>query len=161
MKKILLSSILIFALWGCQSGREIKEQDVAMIYKGYTSENQIRATFGEPDNVYMNSSDGIKILNYQHQSSDEIKRPIVGLIGAVAGGYLGNTIGDGGGRAIATGVGSIIGGNLAANTITTREKRKNLEIHIDMRTGRVVDFNYTESGSKDSPWLPSAGVGSL
>lgn len=160
MKKFLLISLLILS--ACESGNmQVNEGNIATINRGYTTEGQIRATFGEPDNVFINSVDNVKIITYQHTANDEIKRPIVGLIGAVAGGYLGNTIGDGGGRAIATGVGSIIGGNLAANAVTTREKMKNLEIHIDLRTGRVKDFYYTESADKNSPWLPSAGVGSL
>lgn len=163
MKKILLASMTCaFVLTGCQSGTPIPYPSVVQnIQRNVTTEQQVRQMYGEPTAVYMNAQSGVKTLIYRHNASDEVKRPIAGVVGTVAGGALGHQIGGGFGQALATMVGGVAGGALASNAVTTRSKNETLTVEISMATGRVVNYQYTESGNRSQPWYPSAGVGTL
>ena len=155
MRSFFMIVLFCSLLSACQSGRNIDYQSAMSIQRNITTEQEIRARFGEPDYVYTDTMLGQRILHYRYRQSDEIKRPIAAFVGTVAGGVLGYQIGDGTGQALATMVGSAAGGAIAGNAVTTRERTNTLVVLINLMTGRVMDFNYTESASKHSPWTPA------
>lgn len=163
MKNILLASVFsALFLSGCQSGTPISYGSaVQNIQRHVTTEQQIRQMYGEPSSVYLNAATGTRTLVYRYRQSDEIKRPIAGMLGSIAGGALGYQVGDGSGQAIATMVGSMAGGAIAGNAVTTRNKTNTLIVDVSLATGRVINYQYAESGSRSQSWYPSAGVGSL
>ena len=161
MKKFFFILITALFFTACTTGAKIDYQSVSQIKRGISTEQEVRKMFGEPDSSQSNLAVGQKILIYRNRKSDEIKRPIAGMVGTIAGGVLGYQIGDGGGQAIATMIGASAGGAVAGNAVATREEERNLIIAIDMRTGRVSDFNYTEQANKYSPWSPSSAPSAL
>lgn len=162
MKKLHLTTLLAIGLLSaCQAGPEINYQSVQSITLNVTTEQDVRNLFGEPVAVHTNMREGTRTLLYRHSENDQIKQPIAGIIGSIAGGVLGYQIGDGSGQALATMIGSTAGGAIAANAVTTREVNRNLQIVISLANGRVIDYNYTEDGSRSQPWSPSLGPSSL
>lgn len=158
MKKNLLLTILVTlsltSLTACQAGKVLDYNSVQTIQRNITTEQQIRAQFGEPVAVHVDSQTGTKTLLYRYTQNDEIKKPIAGLVGAIAGGVIGYQIGGGFGQTISTTVGTAAGGALAQNAITTREHTRNLSIMINLQTNRVIDYRYTEDSSRSQSWRP-------
>lgn len=148
-------------LSACQAGKEINYNSVQSITRHLTTEQEIRQTFGEPVAVHTDMRNGIRTLLYRYSQNDQIKQPIAGLIGSIAGGALGYQIGDGSGQAIATMIGSAAGGAIAANSMTTREENRNLQVVISLANGRVIDYNYSEDAYRRQPWTPSTGPSPL
>ena len=161
MRAFFMIMVFCTLLSACQSGRNIDYQSAMSIQRHITTEQEIRARFGEPDYVYTDTMLGQRILYYRYRQSDEIKRPIAAFVGTIAGGVLGYQIGDGTGQALATMVGSAAGGAIAGNAVTTRERTNTLAVVINLMNGTVLDFNYTESASKQSPWTPAPAPAAL
>ncbi len=165
MKKIIQIAVLVlstFVLVGCiTTGQKIDYNQVAMIKKRVTTESEIRLIFGEPVTSEVNVKRGIKILTYGYKNDDSIKKGAAGVAGAVAGGVVGNQIGGGSGRALASGVGTLVGGFLASNAVTARNERQYLEVKISLRTGRVIDYNYIERKGRSQKIGVSSGVAPL
>lgn len=159
--RIIALSAAIMALAGCQSGYELNYNTVSQIQKGVTTEQQIRSTFGEPVAVHTDANKGTRILTYRYNNNDQIKKAGAGLLGAVAGGLLGNQVGGGGGRALMTAGGAVAGGALAGNAVTARERTQTLTVVISLATGRVVNYYYNEDQSRTQSWRPSTGPGRL
>ena len=65
------------------------------------------------------------------------------ILGAVIGGVIGNRFGEGGGRALATGVGAI-GGAVAGNAIEGRNRRDDEVYRVQVRfdSGSVREFDF-------------------
>lgn len=65
------------------------------------------------------------------------------VLGAVIGGVIGNRFGEGGGRALATGVGAV-GGAIAGNAIEGRNRRDGEVYRVQVRfdDGSVRDFDF-------------------
>lgn len=143
-------------LGACQAGKEINYNSVQSITRNVTTEQDIRRSFGEPVAVHTDMQRGTRTLLYRYSQSDQVKQPIAGLIGSIAGGALGYQLGDGSGQAIATMIGSAAGGAIGANAVTTREQTRNLQVVISLSSGRVIDYNYTEDAYRRQPWTPSA-----
>ncbi|SUO93853.1 glycine zipper 2TM domain-containing protein [Suttonella ornithocola] len=159
---ILLSCLLSTAiLTGCQSGQALNTATIQQIQRNGTTEQQIRATFGEPVAMHTNLQRGIRTLVYQYNQSDEIKRPIIGLLGTVAGAALGHQVGGGSGQAVATMIGGAAGGAVASNAVVTRHNQRTLEVDISLHNGLVQDYRYTEDAYRSQPWRPSAGPAPL
>lgn len=162
MKKIIFTAVFAAALLtGCQSGRPLDYAQVQSIQRGVSTEADVRQLFGEPSSVYTNAAVGTRTLIYRNTKSDEVKRPVLGLLGSIAGGVIGYQIGDGAGQAVATMIGSTAGGALGANAVTTREQTKTLQIDISLATGRVTNVQFTENSAKQSPWYPSSAPAPL
>jgi outer membrane lipoprotein SlyB len=70
-----------------------------------------------PDNAY--NSGVVTSIDVLRASGPSAASPVGAIAGAVIGGLLGNQIGAGGGRALATGAG-VVGGALAGNEIGRR-----------------------------------------
>lgn len=155
---LIISATLLSA---CQAGKEINYNSVQSITRNVSTEQDIRNTFGEPVAVHTNMQSGTRTLLYRYRSSDEIKQPIAGILGSIAGGVLGYQVGDGSGQAIGTMIGSAAGGSIAANAVTTRQENRNLQIIISLNTGRVVDYHYTEDAYRNQPWRPASGPNAL
>ncbi len=165
MKKILnllILSLLALTLSGCIStGQQINYNSVLMIKKRVTTEAEIRAMFGEPVTSEVNMKRGVKILTYGYKNSDAIKKAAAGTAGAVAGGVLGNQIGGGFGRAIASSLGTVVGGFLASNAVTARKEEQYLEVTIGLRSHKVIDYNYVERKGRSQKIGISNGVAPL
>ncbi|MGY0399727.1 MAG: glycine zipper 2TM domain-containing protein [Ostreibacterium sp.] len=164
MKKLM--NILLFAILvasaGCIStGQKIDYNKVAMIQKNITTEADIRTMFGEPVTTQTNMKQGLRILTYGYNNNDNAKKVVGGVAGAVAGGVLGNQIGGGLGNDITTGLGALVGGVLANNLITSREEDQYLKVIIGLKSGKVVDFNYTESKGRSQKLGVTSGVSPL
>lgn len=159
---LLLAFFSTTILSGCESGMPLSYNSVTQnIHRNVTTEQQIRQLYGEPSSTYTDSATGIRTLVYEHVNSNAIKKPIVGILGSIAGGVIGNHIGGGLGQDIATVTGAAAGGALAQNAVTARTKTDTLTINISLTTGRVIDYQYAESGQRSQAWRPSSGVGTL
>lgn len=68
------------------------------------------------------------------------------LIGAVAGGIIGNQVGGGSGRDIATvlgaGIGASVGNRIGQDQASTTQKQVCQMVPITVQSGEVVTFNY-------------------
>lgn len=164
MKRIM--SIMLLAaglsLSGCQSGKLMDYQNIqANIVRNVTTEQQLRAIYGEPVEVHTDSKAGTRTLIYRYNNNDNLKKSGAGILGAVAGGLLGNQIGDGLGKAVATTVGAAAAGTLANNAVTTRSKKQTLSVVISLASGRVIDYRFNEDGSRTQSWRPASGPGTL
>ncbi|PIE82336.1 MAG: hypothetical protein CSA10_00780 [Cardiobacteriales bacterium] len=154
--------VLLWLLSGCiATGTRLDYNAINAIQRGITTEPQIRAWFGEPVSVEINQKLNTKRLTYGYRNDDSIKKDAAGVGGAVLGGVLGHQVGGGSGQTIATGVGALAGGLLANNAVNAREESQFLEVLIDLRTGRVSDYNYTEAKSRTQSWSINQGVGTL
>lgn len=66
MKRIALTALLTLALIGCASfGTDFKQEDVASIHKGETTEAQLLQTFGNPYTTTSNSN-GTRTLTWTY-----------------------------------------------------------------------------------------------
>lgn len=161
-KLLSMISVLLLLLSGCiATGSRLDYNAINSIQRGVTTEQQIRAWFGEPVSVEINQKWNTKRLTYGYRNDDSIKKKGAGFGGAILGGVLGHQIGDGSGQAIATGIGALAGGLLANNAVTAREESQFLEVLIDLRTGRVSDYNYSEAKGRTQSWSVNRGVGAL
>lgn len=162
IKLFTLGLLSILILSGCiATGSRMDYNAVNAIQRGVTTEQEIRAWFGEPVTLETNQRAGIRRLTYGYKNDDSIRQDAAGIGGAALGGVLGHQIGDGSGQAIATGVGALVGGLLASNAVTAREESQFLEVLIDLRTGRVSDYNFTESKGRSQSWSVNQGVSPL
>ena len=158
--KLLCSVISAVLLTACQSGQVINQQTVSQIQRNVTTQDQIVATFGEPDEVYMDTKSGTRTLIYRYKDSSEMMRTVAALAGGVAGAALGSQIGGGSARYITGAVGGVAGATAAGSVVTTREKNQALSVVVSLATGRVIDYNYTEHNKKRSGYRPSSGPSS-
>lgn len=144
-KLFILICTVVLTLAGCAASRGLPMDDAALnqIQRGVTTENQIRQMFGEPTSVSRDSRSNVKVLTYRYHNQD-FKSQGAALLGAVAGGALGNQIGQGGGRAVATMIGATAGGALAGNVVGNREQEQVLSVYIDTRNGYVTDYQYEQ-----------------
>lgn len=157
---ILLAAGVLLS--GCQSGQLINYQNVqANIQRNVTTEQQLRAIYGEPVAVHTDSKAGTRTLVYRYNNNDRLKKDGAGILGALAGGLLGNRIGDGLGRAVATTVGAAAAGTLANNAVTARSRVQTLSVLISLASGRVIDYRFNEDSSRTQSWRPSSGPGTL
>ena len=101
------------------------------------------------------------MLQYGYSNDDSIKKDAATVGGAALGGALGNQIGGGSGQAIATGLGAALGGLLGENAVTARQENQSLTVIIDLRTGVVKDFDFSESKGRTQSWSVNSGVGAL
>lgn len=147
-------------LAACQSGQMINQQTVSQIQQGVTTQNQIVAAFGEPDEVFVNTKRGTRTLIYKYKDSNEMMRTAATILGGAAGIALGSQIGGGSARYITGAVGGGIGAATAGTLVTTREKNQALSVIVSIKTGRVIDYNYTEYNTKKSGYRPSLGPSS-
>ncbi|MBV7435301.1 hypothetical protein KRX19_09720 [Cardiobacteriaceae bacterium TAE3-ERU3] len=162
LKYGLAGLLAITFLSGCiATGTRMDYAQVNQIQRGVTTEQQIRAMFGEPVTLELNQKTGVKKLTYGYRNSDEIKKAAAGTGGAIAGGLLGSQIGGGSGSVIAGSLGAVAGGLLADNAVTARQESQYLEVLISLATGRVVDYNFTESKGRTQSWSVNSGVGAL
>lgn len=148
----LCCALLISA---CQKGNVISYENAAQIQRNITTEAEVRQIFGEPTAVHTNMQRGTRTLLYTYHQSDEIKKPLFGILGVAAGAALGSQIGGGFGQDLATFVGGAAGGAIASNAATTREHNRSLRVTISLQTGRVVDYQYTEDAYRNPGWRPS------
>lgn len=161
MKSKLLSVLLTAAfLTACQSGQVINPQTVAQIQRNVTTQDQIVATFGEPDEVFVNTKMGTRTLIYKYKDSNEGLRAVAAVAGGAAGALLGSQIGGGSARYYTGAAGGVAGAAAAGSMITTREKKQALTVVVSLRTGRVIDYNYVEHNSKNAGLRPSLGPSS-
>lgn len=164
MKKLILACALgtSLALSGCQTGNAMNYNQIAsQIQRGVTTEQQVRAMFGEPVEVRTDSKLNVRILVYKYGNSDELKKVGAGLVGAAIGGVLGHQIGGGSGKSVATSIGATAGAALASNAVTTREHTQKLSVIISLSTGLVEDYRFEEEGSRSQVVRPSSGPASL
>ncbi len=146
MKKLITVLLSATLLTGCIStGKKLAVNNINQIQNQVTTESDIRRMFGEPVSLRINAKKGIKVLTYNYKNDDNIKKGLAGVTGAVAGAALGSQIGNGTGQDIAESVGSMLGGFLGQNVVTTREMKQFLTVTIDMKTQKVIDYNYVES----------------
>ncbi len=166
-KKGLLLTALFMALTvattgcGVNRGTQMNYNLVNSIRKGVTTEQQVRALFGEPVATETRHKEGVKILQYKYSNNDHMKKDLAAIGGAALGGLLGHQIGGGSGRDIATGLGGLAGGALGENAVTTREEMQVLTVYIDLRTGVVRDYDFNESKGRTQSWQLNSGVGTL
>ncbi len=157
---IFLTTALSLA--GCQSGQIMEYGSIqANIQRNVTTEAQVRAIYGEPVEVRTDSKAGTRTLVYRYNNNDRLKKEGAGVVGAIAGGLLGNQIGDGLGRAVATTVGAAAAGTLANNAVTARKKVQTLTILVSLASGRVIDYRFNENSSRTQSWRPGTGPGTL
>lgn len=144
-KRIFVVFAVVLTLVGCavSRGPALDDNGLNRIERGVTTEYEIRQMFGEPTTITRDSRSSMKVLTYRYHNQD-IKSQGAALLGAVAGGALGNQIGKGGGRALATFIGATAGGALSGNAVGNREQEQILKVVIDTRTGRVADYNFEQ-----------------
>lgn len=160
--KMLLTLSFLFLVSACiNRGTQLSQQHINSITRGVTTEQQIRAMFGEPVGVEVNQKAGTRTLYYGYENDDSIKKGAAATGGAIAGGVLGSNIGGGSGSVIAGSLGTLVGGLLAENMVTAREEKQKLVVIIDLRSGRVKDFNYIETKGRSQAWGVNSGVGTL
>lgn len=161
MKSKLLCTLLAAAfLTACQSGQMINQQTVSQIRPHVTTQDQIVSTFGEPDEVYLDTKRGTRTLIYKYKDSNELMRTFAAIAGGAAGAALGSQIGGGSARFYTGVAGGAAGAAAAGGLITTREKNQALTVVISIKTGRVIDYNYTEHNTKNPGYRPSLGPSS-
>lgn len=160
LRIMMLAAVLV--LTGCIArGSKLNYNTVNSIQRGVTTEQQIRAMFGEPVATETRHKLGIKVLQYGYSNDDSIKKDAATVGGAALGGALGNQIGGGSGQAIASGLGAALGGLLGENAVTARQENQSLTVIIDLRTGVVKDFDFSESKGRTQSWSVNSGVGAL
>lgn len=153
----LLSAVFLAA---CQSGQMINQQTVSQIQRNVTTQDQIVSTFGEPDEVILNTKMGTRTLIYKYKDSNELMRTGAAIAGGAVGALLGSQIGGGSARYYTGAAGGVAGAAAAGALVTTREKNQRLTVVISTKTGRVIDYNYTEHNTKNSGSRPSLGPSS-
>lgn len=165
MKNICLAVSLgaTVVLSGCSitHGSAFNPAQVASIQRGYTTEAQVRAMFGEPVAVNFDSVTGQRRLTYRYDNDSSIQKGFAGVGGAVVGGLLGSQIGGGSGQEIATVIGVGAGSVLAENAVTARREEQTLTVWIDARSGVVRDYRFTEDKSRSQAWGIGSGVAPL
>lgn len=73
----------------------------------------------------------------------ERRSPGGGAVGAILGAAIGNQIGDGRGRDIATAAGAVIGGQMGSqNDITVEMQTRCSQQPIQIQSGEIVTFEY-------------------
>lgn len=165
-KQTLITAMLTATLvaTGCSTmhGAKMNAQQItSSIVRGQTTEAQVRALLGEPVAVNYTSNSGIKRLTFHHDNNSQIQKNLAGAGGAILGGVLGHQVGGGIGKELATIFGVGVGSALGDNAVTARKFEQVLTVDIDTRTGRVVDYNYSEAGNRSQSWRIGQGVGSL
>lgn len=161
-KQFAMICAMLVLLTGCiATGTRLDYNAINQIQRGVTTEQQIRAMFGEPVTVELNQKANIKRLTYGYRNDDSIKKEAAGVGGAALGGLVGGQIGGGSGQVLASGLGAMAGGLFGGNAVTAREESQFLEVLIDLRTGRVSDYNYTEAKGRTQSWSINQGVGAL
>lgn len=159
VKSLLVTLLALSMLGGCvATGTQLNYNAVNAIQRGVTTEQQIRAWFGEPVAIETNQKMGTKRLSYAYRNDDSIRKDAAGIGGAALGGLIGGQIGGGSGQALASGVGILAGGVLGSNVVTARQESQFLEVIISLNTGRVSDYNFTESKRRTQPWRITQGV---
>lgn len=159
---LLMAVVALLTLSGCiATGTRLDYNAVNSIQRGVTTEQQIRAWFGEPVTVETNQKAGVRRLTYGYRNDDSIRKDAAGVGGAALGGVIGGQIGGGSGQALASSVGVLAGGLLASNAVTARQESQFLEVLISLRTGRVSDYNFTESKGRTQSWSVNQGVAPL
>lgn len=165
MKKTILIGALgaSLALSGCSitHGTAFNPNAIASIQRGVTTEGQIRAMFGEPVAVNTDTTLGQRRLTYRYDNDSSIQKGYAAVGGALVGGLLGSQIGGGSGSAIASGLGASAGGVLAENAVTARREEQTLVVYVDMRSGIVTDYRFTEDKSRTQSWGIGSGVAPL
>ncbi len=165
MKPFLLAAVLggTFALSGCSitHGTAFNPNQIAAIQRGFTTEAQIRAMFGEPVAVNFDSVTGQRRLMYRYDNDSSIQKGYGSVGGLLLGGLIGSQIGGGSGRDIATAVGATAGGVIGENMVTARREQQTLVVYIDARTGVVRDYRYMEDKSRSQSWGIGSGVAPL
>lgn len=161
-KNIMLCVLCVFVLGGCiATGQKISPASLAAIQRGVTTEYDIRQMFGEPTRVRQNSYEGRRVLTYAYHNDENLKRGTAAVVGGLIGGAIGHQIGGGTGRDIATTLGATSGLYLGANAVSARQQDQQLDVVIDMRTGRVVDFYFDEQSRRSHPIHFNPGVGTI
>lgn len=160
---LILAILFATVITGCgvARGPRIDETVVGAIQPGITTEAQIRASFGEPVAIHIQPRTGTKVLTYHYHNDDDMKKTAATFGGMIIGGILGNQIGNGGGRAIATSVGAMTGGVLGENALTNREENQELKVVISLTTGKVLDYDYEQSKQRSQNWQLNPGVAPL
>ena len=165
MKPYLLAAVLssTLVLSGCSitHGTALNPNAIASIQRGYTTEAQVRAMFGEPVAVNTDSTSGTRRLMYRYDNDSSIQKGYASVGGLVLGGLIGSQIGGGSGRDIATAVGATAGGVVGENMVTARREEQTLEIFIDTRSGVVRDYRFMEDKSRSQSWGIGSGVAPL
>jgi len=78
------------------------------------------------------------------------------ILGAIAGYYLGNSIGDGDGRRAARVLGAVIGYRYGENILSRRDRRDFLNMDVyDFRhyCRRTVPYNYSDRRNTRDAWI--------
>jgi len=121
VKKFLFLSVALFALNGCSSNPYSSD-----VYTATQAKQVQRVTYGTVTSVR-----GVTV-----QADSDSFLGTVG--GAVIGGFLGNTIGDGSGQALATAAGAILGGAVGQSAGNKLAEHQGVEMEIKLDSGNSI-----------------------
>lgn len=158
MKKLSLAVMLgMTILSGCSitHGNQFNYAQVDSIRRGVTTEQQIRAMFGEPVSVRSNTKRGVRTLMYRYSNDSSIQKNAAGIGGAVFAGVFASKLG------VNSAIAGELGGAVAENMVTARREEQVLYVHVDLRTGVVRDYEFNEEGSRTQSWGVGKGVAPL
>jgi hypothetical protein len=149
MRNILIFSIIIgvFGFNGCSSGKNIEVKQVRKIHKGRTTEKQIRKMFGEPTAVDFDYKRHRKTLIYRYTNSDSGQKALVGTGATIAGALMGPV--------------GLVAGLAVANNVQARVEYKELNIIINTRTHRVIDYNFSIRQGRTSGMGIGGSIGGI